>query len=54
MMSPRPWKIDEVDPSAIRDATGEFIAENYTFLHVDDFESLVVLVNTNTNVNTED
>jgi len=45
MTSPFPWKLDENDPAKICDADGEVIAEDYTFLHVDDFESLCRLVN---------
>lgn len=45
MMSPRPWKLDEDDPSIIYDADGEIIAENYRFFHVDDFERLVNYIN---------
>jgi hypothetical protein len=47
MMSPRPWSIDENDPSIIYDADGFVIATNYTFLHVDDFERLCKIVNAN-------
>ncbi len=45
MMSPFPWKLDENDPARIYDADGEIIAENYRFVHLDDFEGLVKLVN---------
>ena len=40
MKSPLPWKIDESDPSIIYDAHGDIIAEDYKFLHVDDFEAI--------------
>ncbi len=45
MIGRLPWKIDEKDPSIIYDADDEIIAENYTFLHIDDFEAIVGLVN---------
>ncbi len=45
MINPLPWKLDEQDPSIIYDAEGEIIAKDYTFLHVDDFESICKLVN---------
>lgn len=40
MISPKPWKLDDHDPSIIYDANGDVIAMDYKFLHVDDFESL--------------
>ncbi len=40
MKSPLPWKLDESDPSIIYDANGNIIAEDYKFLHVDDFEAV--------------
>ena len=46
MMSPLPWTLDEGDPSIIYDSDGEIIAEDYKFLHVDDFEAICKLVNT--------
>ena len=48
MISPLPWKIDEVDPSIIYDVNGEIIAKNYTFIHVDDFEAICRLFNSET------
>ena len=45
MINPLPWKLDEEDPSIIYDANGEIIAEDYRFLHVDDFEAICRLVN---------
>ncbi len=44
MMSPFPWKLDG-DGDKIYDADGEIIAENYRFVHLDDFEGLVKMVN---------
>ena len=40
MKSPAPWKLDRNDPSIIYDANGNIIAEDYKFLHVDDFEAI--------------
>ncbi len=40
MKSLLPWKLDEGDPSIIYDANGNIIAEDYKFLHVDDFEAI--------------
>ena len=40
MISPKPWRLDKHDVSIIHDATGEVIARDYEFLHIDDFESL--------------
>ena len=40
MISTLPWKLDESDPSIIYDANGNVIAEDYKFLHVDDFEAI--------------
>lgn len=37
MISPLPWHLDE-NGDKIYDNDGNLIAENYTFLHVDDFE----------------
>ena len=45
MISPTPWRISTSNPSVIYDADDEIVAENYTFAHVDDFESLCKLVN---------
>ncbi len=45
MMSKFPWKLDENDPSIIYDADGDVIAKDYTFVHLDDFEGLVKLIN---------
>lgn len=45
MISPLPWKLDENDPSIIRDANGEIIADDYKFFHVDDFEAICHLIN---------
>lgn len=45
MISPLPWKLDENEPDTIYDADGEIIAKNYRFLHLDDFEGLVKMVN---------
>ncbi len=44
MKSPLPWKLDEGDPSIIYDAHGNIIAEDYKFLHVDDFEAICKLI----------
>ena len=40
MVSPKPWRLDEDDPSKIYDAEGNMIAEDYRFLHIDDFEDI--------------
>ena len=45
MISKLPWRIDESDPSRIYDATGETIAKDYKFLHMDDFEAICKLIN---------
>ena len=45
MISPLPWTLDEHDPAKIFSAEGDVIAENYTFLDMDDFEAICELVN---------
>lgn len=44
MISPLPWRLDEEDPHIIYDADGEVIAEDYRFVHVDDFEAICRLI----------
>lgn len=44
MISKLPWKINEENPSQIHDADNNLIADNYTFLHVDDFEAICKLM----------
>ncbi len=44
MLSPLPWKLDEHDPSKIYDANGKIIAEDYRFLHINDFERIPQII----------
>ncbi len=44
MVSSLPWKLDESDPSKIYDADDNIIAEDYKFIHVDDFEAICRLL----------
>jgi len=46
MLSPRPWRLDDNDSAKIYDANGDVVAEDYRFLHVDDFEAICRSVNT--------
>jgi len=50
MINPLPWTMnDERDDSGIiRDANGEVIAKDYTFLNLDDFEAICEMVNEST------
>lgn len=46
MISKLPWRLDE-HGLKIYDADGGVVAENYRFLHVDDFEAICRLINGN-------
>ena len=44
MISKLPWKLDEDDPSKIYSADGDIVAQDYTFVNMDDFEAICRLI----------